>query len=176
MRVVPGKPLPALEARTIDGARWTLAGEKAEKLVLLAFYRGAFCPICRVWLGDLERLVPEFEKRGVTTIALTCDPLDSAKKSAADWGLKRLRVGAELDVEAARAAGLYISAGRGANPQGIVEPRLFAEPGLMLAKPGGELYAAWVQSTPYARVHVAEILTAVDNLLGKNLPPARGSA
>lgn len=176
MRVLPGKPLPALSARLVTGGDWTLAGEKAEKLVLLAFYRGAFCPICRVWLGDLERLVPEFEKRGVTTIALTCDPLEAAKKSSADWGLKRLRVGAELDVEAARAAGLYVSAGRGANPQGIVEPRLFAEPGLMLVKPGGELYAAWVQSTPYARVHVAEILTAVDNFVAKNIPAPRGSA
>ena len=53
---------------------------------------------------------------------------------------------------------------------------LFAEPGLLLVRPEGELYAAWIQSTPYARVHIAEILTAVDNFVAKNLPEPRGSA
>ena len=53
---------------------------------------------------------------------------------------------------------------------------LFAEPALLLVKPEGELYAAWIQSTPYARVHVAEILTAADNFVAKNIPPPRGSA
>ncbi len=53
---------------------------------------------------------------------------------------------------------------------------LFAEPALMLVKPEGELYAAWIQSTPYARVHLAEVLTAVDNFIARDLPEPRGSA
>jgi hypothetical protein len=53
---------------------------------------------------------------------------------------------------------------------------LFTEPALLLVKPEGQLYAAWIQSTPYARVHIAEILTAVDNFTAKNLPEPRGSA
>ena len=182
MRVIPGDTMPGIDARLVrrdpDGSgRWALAQEKAEKLCLLAFYRGVFCPICRVWVADLDRLVPEFETRGVSVIALSCDKKEAATKSIADWGLKKLRVGCELDVEHARKAGLYISEGRGINPgSGQKEPMLFAEPALLLVLPEGELYAAWIQSTPYARVHIAEILTAVDNFVSRNLPPPRGSA
>ena len=53
---------------------------------------------------------------------------------------------------------------------------LFAEPALLLVRPEGELYAAWIQSTPYARVHLAEVLAAVDNFISKQLPEPRGSA
>lgn len=177
MRVIPGDTMPAIDARLVGGGRWALAQEKPAKLALLAFYRGAFCPICRTWLADLDRLVPEFEKRGVSVIALSCDRKDAAEKSAKDWGLKRLRVGYKLDVEDARKAGLYISEGRGLNPTtGVKEPMLFAEPGLLLVTPEGELYAAWIQSAPYARVHLSEVLTAVDNFIAKDLPEPRGSA
>ncbi len=177
MRVIPGDTMPAIDARLVGGERWALAREKPEKLSLLAFYRGIFCPICRVWLGELDRLVPEFEKRGVSVIALTCDKKEGAEKAVADWNLKNLRVGYKLDVEDARRAGLYISEGRGLNlVTNAKEPMLFAEPALLLVRPEGELYAAWIQSTPYARVHIGEILSAVDNFTAKNLPEPRGSA
>jgi len=177
MRVIPGDTMPALDARLVSGEPWTLAGEKSARLALLAFYRGLFCSICRVWVADLDRLVPEFEKRGVSVIALSCDKEEGARKAVQGWGLRQLRVGHGLDVEDARRAGLYISEGRGLNPaSGEKEPMLFAEPALMLVRPEGELYAAWIQSTPYARVHIAEILTAVDNFVAKNLPEPRGSA
>ncbi len=78
MRVIPGDTMPAIDATLVGkpdvgGSRWALAEEKPEKLSLLAFYRGAFCPVCRVWLVDLDLLVPEFRKRGVSVIALSCD-------------------------------------------------------------------------------------------------------
>ena len=177
MRVIPGDTMPAIDARLVGGGRWALAREKAQKLALLAFYRGIFCPICRVWLAELDRLVPQFEQRGVTVIALTCDKKEGAEKAVDEWGLKNLRVGYRLDVEDARRAGLYISEGRGLNlVTNAKEPMLFAEPALLLVRPEGELYAAWIQSTPYARVHIAEVLTAVDNFTAKNLPEPRGSA
>ncbi|OFZ84366.1 MAG: hypothetical protein A2W21_13545 [Betaproteobacteria bacterium RBG_16_66_20] len=177
MRVIPGDTMPALDARLVGGGRWALAREKADKLALLAFYRGIFCPVCRAWLGDLDRLAPEFEKRGVSVIALTCDKKDAAERALKEWGLKNLRVGFNLAPDDARQAGLYISEGRGINPAtGQKEPMLFTEPALLLVRPEGELYAAWIQSAPYARVHIAEVLTAVDNFLAKNLPEPRGSA
>jgi peroxiredoxin len=177
MRVIPGDTMPAIDARLAGGGRWALAQEKPEKLSLLAFYRGIFCPICRTWLSDLNKLVPEFEKRGVSVIALSCDKKDAAEKSVAEWKLGNLRVGYKLDVEDARRAGLYISEGRGINTgSGLKETMLFAEPAVLLVRPEGELYAAWIQSTPYARVRIAEVLTAVDNFTANNLPEPRGSA
>jgi peroxiredoxin len=177
MKVIPGDTMPAIDARLVGGGRWALAREKPEKLALLAFYRGIFCPICRNWLADLDRLAPEFEKRGVSVIALSCDRREGAERAVAEWNLRQLRVGYALDPEDARKAGLYISEGRGINPDtGQKEPMLFTEPALLLVRPEGELYAAWIQSTPYARPHLAEILAAVDNFVAKNLPEPRGSA
>ncbi len=177
MRIKPGDAMPAINATLAGGGRWVLAEDKPERLAMLAFYRGSFCPICRTWLNDLERLLPEFEKRGVSVIALSCDLKDAAEKSVADWGLKKLRVGFGLQVEDARKAGLYISEGRGLNPgSGVKEPKLFAEPAILLVRPNGELYTAWIQSVPYARVHLSEILAAVDNFIARDLPAPRGSA
>jgi peroxiredoxin len=169
--------MPAMSARLLSGGEWRADSEKPERLALLAFYRGIFCPICRVWVADLDKLVPEFEKRGLSVIALSADDRDGAEKAVKDWGLKNLRVGYELSLDDARTAGLYVSEGRGVNSaSGLKESRRFVEPAVLLVKPGGELYAAWLQSSPYARVHVAEILTAADNYLRNNIPPPRGSA
>jgi peroxiredoxin len=176
MRVIPTDTMPAMDARLVGGGRWALASEKAEKLALLAFYRGIFCPVCRAWLGELDRLVPEFERRGVSVIALSCDRKESAEKAVRDWGLANLRVGYKLDPEDARRAGLYISEGRGLNPaSNEEEPTLFTEPGVLAVLPEGELYAAWIQSTPYARPRLDDVLAAVQSFVTKDLPAPRGS-
>ena len=177
MHLLPGQRLPALNARLSTGEPWTLADESAAKLALVVFYRGFFCPVCRVWVSDLDKAVPEFEKRGYSVIALTCDDAVNVTKARAAWGIKNLRMAGELDPDHARQAGLYISEGRGVNPSnGEKEPRLFAEPGMLAVKPDGTLYAAWVQSVPYARPHFAEVLTALDTFMARDLPPVRGAA
>lgn len=177
MHVIPGAAMPAVNARLTTGEAWSLAAEKTAKLTLLVFYRGAFCPVCRTWLADAERLLPDFEKRGIGVIALSCDSVSDARRSRESWELKNLRMGAELSLDDARQAGLYISGGKGVNPvTGLKEPRLFTEPGILAVRPDGTLYAAWVQSVPYARPHWAEILTALDTFLARDLPEPRGSA
>jgi peroxiredoxin len=177
MRVKPGTKMPAIGALLLDGERWTLAAEKPKMLSLLFFYRGAFCPVCRTWLADVDRLQPEFDKRGISLIALSCDGADDARRSRETWGIKQVRMGCDLAPDDARQAGLYISEGKGLNPvTGIKEPRLFTEPGVLAVRPDGILYSAWVQSGPYARPHLAEILTALDTFIARDLPEPRGSA
>ena len=177
MRVIPTDTMPAIDAKLVGGGEWHLAEEQPETLSLVVFYRGLFCPVCRAWLADLDRVVPEFERRGVPVIALSCDARERAERAVENWGLKNLRVGYAVDPEDARKAGLYISEGRGVNPAtNVQEPMLFSEPGVFAVQPDGTLYAAWVQSTPYARPHLAEILSAVDNFISKSLPDPRGSA
>ena len=177
MRIIPTATMPALDAELVGGGTWHLASEKPEQLSLIAFYRGLFCPVCRGWVADLDRLAPEFERRGVSVIALSCDPRERAEKVMVEWGLVNLRVGYGLDPEDARKVGLFISAGRGVNPvSGIEESMLFCEPGVFAVRLDGTLYAAWLQSTPYARPHLGEVLAAVDQFIKLNLPDPRGSA
>jgi hypothetical protein len=40
----------------------------------------------------------------------------------------------------------------------------------------GTLYAAWVQSSAHARPHFAEVLSAVESMLAKDLPRPPGGA
>ena len=49
------------------------------------------------------------------------------------------------------------------------------EPGLFLVRPDGTLYAASIQTMPFARPHVADVLAAVDYITKKAYPP-RGEA
>ncbi len=172
MRTNPDDTMPAIEAELAGGGTWRLADEHPAKLSLLVFYRGLHCPICRVWLGELDRLVPEFTARGVSAIALSCDSRERGERAKEQWELERLRVGYGVEPEDARKAGLYISEGRGKD-----EPQLFTEPAVLLVKPGdGTLYAAWVQSQPRARPRFEDILDTADTLIARGLPAPRGSA
>ena len=169
--------MPAIEADLAHGGHWTLAGEKAEKLALLVFYRGLHCPICRNWVGELQRLLPEFERRGVSVIALSCDSRDDAEAACKQWNLRTLRVGYGVEPEDARKAGLYLSERSETDPAtGAEHTRLFAEPAVMAVQPEGTLYMAWAQSNAFARPHLSEVLAALDNMLARGLPEPRGAA
>ncbi len=78
-----------------------------------------------------------------------------------------------LDLRVARAWGLYISTSRGMTSTGVEEPPLFSEPGLFLVRPDRTLYFASVQTMPFARPHLADILGALDFVIAKDYP-ARG--
>ncbi len=92
-----------------------------------------------------------------------------------EWGLDALTVGYGLDLEVARAWGLYISTSRGKTSLGIVEPERFSEPGLFLIRPDQTLYAAIIHTMPFARPHFAEVVAALDFILEHDYP-ARGEA
>ena len=75
-----------------------------------------------------------------------------------------------LEIDAARNWGLYISR---AIREG--EPQLSIEPAIFLVRPNRTLYAASIQTMPFARPQFSEILGAVDYIT-KNNYPARGEA
>jgi len=177
MRTLPDDTMPAIDAELAGGGSWHIADEHPQMLTLLVFYRGLQCPICRKWLRELERVLPEFERRGVSVIALSTDTRERAERAKLDWGLASLRVGYGVEPEDARKAGVYLSEGRGAHPgTGIEEMTLFTEPAVLAVKPDGMLYMAWTQSGPHAHPHMSELLSAVEGALLDGLPAPRGSA
>jgi len=52
MTLRPRQPVPALEIDTVSGARWSLAEQNPERFMMLVFYRGLHCPICRKYTSD----------------------------------------------------------------------------------------------------------------------------
>ena len=165
--------MPPFVVKTVDGRTWRLAERTPPNFTLIIVYRGLHCPICKGYLADLERRLPDLEERGVEVIAVSSDDEARTRQAKADWGLKTLTLGYGLNLATARRWGLYVSAGIGGTSSGIEEPPLFVEPGLFLVRRDGTLYFAGVQTMPFARPHFADVVKAIDFVLAKDYP-ARG--
>jgi peroxiredoxin len=175
MTLMPRKPVPALEFDTLAGRRWSLAEQKPQNFTMVVFYRGLHCPVCRRYTGELNGMIGEFDRRGVSTVITSTDTRERAAQAQSQWGLPNLQVGYGVSIAKAREWGLYISTSRGVTSAGVEEPPLFAEPGLFLVKPDQTLYWASIATMPFARPHFNEIAQAIDFALSKNYP-ARGEA
>ena len=175
MSLMPNKLVPALELKLVGGGQFALADEKPPHFTMVVFYRGLHCPICRRYLSELETLLPEFEKRGVSVVAASSDAQDRAEKAKSGWGLPNLRLGYGLSIEDARKWGLYVSSSKGPTSAGVVEPDLFNEPGLFIVSPDGSLYWGTTSTMPFGRPHFNEIVQSLDFVISKNYP-ARGDA
>lgn len=168
--VFPRQSAPALSVPLVGGSIFNLTAEKPQNFTMVVFYRGLHCPLCRIQLKDIQARLPEFDKRGVSVVAISSDDEDRATKAKADWELPNLRIGYGFSLGAARNWGLYVSAGRGPTSIGIDEPAHFSEPGLFLVRPNGELYFASVQTMPFARPHAQDVLAALDFVIAKDYP------
>lgn len=172
-KLYPRQAVPALSVATLSGARWTLSEQRPERFTLIVFYRGLHCPICRGYIGELDRSFDEFYKRGVGVIAISSDVQERAAQAKETWGLTTLPIGYGVSLDLAREWGLYISSGRGRTSVGIEEPAQFSEPGVFLIRPNGTLYWSSIQTMPFARPGFKEMLGAIDFVI-KNDYPARG--
>lgn len=171
--LIPRQTTPDLDLDTLSHGRFSLSGDNPERFTVICFYRGLHCPICANYLKELERLTPEFEKRGATTIAISSDGQERTQAMAEKIGASNLRMAYGLPLSEARDWGLYISTSRGKTSIGIEEPALFAEPGVFIVRADRTLYYASVQSMPFVRPHFSELTQALDFAIDKNYP-ARG--
>jgi peroxiredoxin len=171
----PRARTPELEVDTLDDGRWRLSEQKPRNFTMIVAYRGYHCPICRLYIAGLDRMLDEFGKRGVEVLAVSTDTRERAQRTQEEWKLKSVRIGYGLSIDKAREWGLYISSSRGKTSAGIVEPDLFNEPGLFLVRPDQTLYAAYISTAPFARPHFDELVKALDVIIEKDYP-ARGEA
>lgn len=171
--LMPRHPVPALNVALVDGSRYVLGAAPAERFDLVVFYRGLHCPLCAKYLIELERLVPEFARRGVSVVAVSSDGEERARLMAEKVKAQALPFGYGLSLRSARQWGLYISTSRGKTSIGIEEPALFSEPGVFLMRPDGTLYYGAVQTMPFARPSFQDLLGAIDFAIANDYP-ARG--
>ena len=168
--VTPRKKVPELHLDLINDTQWKLSAQQADSFTMLVFYRGLHCPKCKDQLEELANRLEEFSKRGVHVIGISCDTEQTAKETAEQWDIPELPIGFELSIDKAREWGLFVS--KGVSDK---EPEQFTEPGIYLVKPDQTLYAASIQTMPFARPHLDDILKAID-YINKEDYPARGEA
>ncbi|MDA3922629.1 MAG: peroxiredoxin-like family protein [Salinisphaera sp.] len=170
MNFKPRDPVPQLDVPLVSGAQWKLGEQKPEHFTLVVFYRGLHCPVCKGYVTDLQNRLEDFRAKGVEPIAISSDNQERAHQTAQEWGIEALPLGYGLSLDSAREWGLFISAGIADK-----EPALFSEPGLFLVRPDGTLYAASVQTMPFARPSFKELAGALDFVIKEDYP-ARGEA
>lgn len=171
--LIPRQTVPGLTVETLAGDSFDIFASKPQHFTLVVFYRGLHCPVCTKYLRELEPMVPDFQKHGVEVIALSTDDKERAEAMAKKIGAQNLRIGYGVSLPTARQWGLYLSEGRGPTSAGIEEPPLFSEPGVFLVRPDGTLYYGAVQTMPFARPNLADLLAGLDFVIPSNYP-ARG--
>lgn len=156
--------MPAMRLRSLRGEIWDLRDRRG-RFVLLVIYRGLHCDACRQHLHELASLSQQFAEQSVDVLAVSCDSQERAEQAAEAWQLQGLNVAYGLSIETILHWGLTLAPGRGRSGSGLVEPPLFAEPGLFLVRSDGRLAAAALGSDSFSRPRLRELLRALPLLL-----------
>ena len=144
--IIPGKKAPSLNIETISGNIWSLDNHLNKSKCMIVFYRGLHCPVCSVFLKQIESQLLEYKKSNTEVIAVSMDNKEKALKVKSDWSIKNLNIAYGLSEENARRWGLYIS-----KSIKEAESDLFCEPGLFIIKEEGTVYLANTSNMPWAR-------------------------
>ena len=170
MSIKPRTRVPELTVNTVGGTPWNVYEQHPKAFTLIVFYRGYHCPACKSQLTQLNELMPRFEEQGVQVIAISSNDQYNAEKASEEWPVDSVRLGYGLSIDQARAWGLFISAAIREK-----EPSQFSEPGLFLIRPDSTLYFASIQTMPFARPDLGEVLQNIEKVMRTDYP-ARGEA
>ena len=80
-----GQKVPDIHARDLDGNDVSLSSLYSKGPILLAFYRGGWCPFCATENHALATAYPEYQKRGVTPVTVSVDKPDQEAKTKATY-------------------------------------------------------------------------------------------
>ena len=162
-KLAAGATFPSLSWPTVGGGALNVASMPGWRL--LAVYRGKHCPLCKKYFKTLDGMLDEFKAAGVAVAAVSADPKEKAEADVAEHGW-RMPVGYGLSIEDMRTLGLYISAPR--SPQETDRP--FAEPGLYLVNPQGNVQIVDVSNAPFSRPDLQMILYGAKVVIEKSYP------
>jgi peroxiredoxin len=167
LKPAAGAPMPVVSTAKVGGGGLTIGSSDGWQMVVV--YRGRHCPLCRRYLAELNQLLDDFHSIGMEVVVVSADPQEKAESQSMEeaW---RFPVGYDLTIEQMRLLGLYIS-----EPRSSAETdRPFAEPGLFIANPKGQLQIIDVSNAPFARPDLRSLLDGLKFLL-KNDYPIRGT-
>jgi peroxiredoxin len=82
-----GQRVPDVHGMDLDGKDVTLSSLYEKRPILLAFYRGGWCPYCSGEIHALTAAFPEYQRRGITPVAVSVDKPDAEAKTAATFAI-----------------------------------------------------------------------------------------
>ena len=168
--VMPRQEVPELEVNTVNGMIWNLRDQMPQNFTMVVFYRGLHCPVGKSYLEELNSKIEKFRDRGINVICISANNSSLAEKTVIEWDVEKLTIGHDFSIENAKEWDLYIS-----KAVSEKEPDIFFEPALFLIRPDNSLYAASIQSMPFARPQFDDLLKSLDFIITEDYP-ARGES
>ena len=162
-KLVGGSLMPKISVPKAGGGQLTIGESKGWEMLVV--YRGKHCPICKTYLGTLNKLLDQFKATDMEIFSVSADTKEKAEAEAAEeaW---RFPVGYGLSQEQMRALGLYISEPR--SPQETDRP--FPEPGLFVINPEGRVQIVDISNAPFARPDLGAVLNGIKFVKEKHYP------
>lgn len=159
-----GAPTPRLNLNLLDGGSVDVGGER-DGYQLLVVYRGKHCPVCMNYLSQLNDLQDDFKAANTDLVVVSADPTEKASATRDEQGWT-FPLAYDLSQEQMRTLGLYIS-----QPRSDAETdRPFAEPGIFLTNPKGELQIVDISNAPWTRPELNALLRGINRLQELNYP------
>ena len=159
----PGQTFPPLTFKRVDGADFSFGGPGGWQALFVT--RGQHCPLCKVYLAQVEAQRPAFEKLGVSIAAVSADS-EAQSRLTIEASKPGFPILYGLDVATMTRLGLYISEPR--SPQET--DHRFAEPALLVVNPEGKLHIVEIANSPAVRPALDLLLRGLGAVIELGLP------
>lgn len=144
--------LPEFELARTGGGDVKIGGTR-ENYSLVIVYRGKHCPRCKSYLNILNGMRADWEDLGVELAVISADSKEKAEADVQEFGWE-FDVGYGLTQSQMEELCLYIT-----SPISAAEADgNFAEPGVYLVKPSGQVQIVAISNGPAARPDLSVLL------------------
>ncbi|MEO1080172.1 MAG: redoxin domain-containing protein [Pseudomonadota bacterium] len=165
----PGRRFPSIRLHMLDGTAFELPADVDSAFTLLIVYRGVQCSICQTYLREATARLSDFSELDTRILVTSAESAERAGRAQSEWTNDRILFGYGLDAGSGRQLRLFRSSARK-----DTEPDEFFEPALFLLNADGELLFASIQSMPFGRPSIGELLRWIERIRD-NAIPARGT-
>lgn len=86
-KLKPGDKVPDFTLSDVEGNRFHLYENLHSIKTMLVFYRGEWCPICNIYLSNLQNQIAQFRDANTQLIALSTDSPTGARNMKQRLGL-----------------------------------------------------------------------------------------
>jgi peroxiredoxin len=155
----PGTVFPLASLASVTGGEVSLLPSGGDKWKVIFVYRGIFCPVCAMFLPEVDTLVSAFKARNLELVAISADGAADAEAFAGRVNLQHLPVGYDLSVEQMHQLGLYVS-DRIHAENGNTKP--FSEPAVFVVNSDNIIQMVEISNSPAFRPTVDMLLEVVD--------------
>ncbi|WP_299590500.1 peroxiredoxin-like family protein [uncultured Tateyamaria sp.] len=172
IKPAPGEAFPIIEVPSLDGGSIQL-GEASDGYdwQLIVVYRGKHCPICTLYLREVNEIAASLKELRIEVVAVSADSKERATSQIAEVS-PSYPVAYGLTIDQMQALGLYISSPR----HGIDVEGPFAEPGLFVVNEDRELRMVDVSNAPFLRPQLPSVVSGLRFMRGMTEAfPANGT-